>query len=485
MTSVKISVGGQRTARLLMSAAALAVISACSVGPDYKRPALVLPEVVEVPGKLAAIPVLSQPWWLHYKDEGLNTLMTEALQQNLDLQVAAGRVAEAQAQLGLAVSDQLPSVYVTAGRERNRNSAASSRSGPGQALESTTNRAAINVSFDLDFWGKYRRGSEAARADLLSVESNRDALRLSLTSQVAQSYFALQAFDAQLAATERAIARGEEALRMQKVRFDAGVISAFDYQQREAELDGARVQVPSLRANRDKQQRALAILLGRTPKDVLAGTVNRSGADLPSSELVLPAGIPSEVLLRRPDLVEAEQKLVATNARIGVARASYFPSLSLTGLFGSESSSLADLFKGPARIWNFAGNLTQPLWGAGRVDNAVAAANARNVQALAQYQSAIANAFKETQDAIQAQQAAREVFDLETRRVNTLDQSWKLAKLRYQQGLSSQLDVIDAERNLLAAEQNRIEAARALRAAVADLFRAMGAPVAARPSKAA
>ncbi|MCA3028203.1 MAG: efflux transporter outer membrane subunit [Rhodocyclaceae bacterium] len=469
---------GPRSLVFAMSAAALAVISACSVGPNYRHPEMSLPEVISVPSAVNTLPVMTQPWWLHYKDDGLNALMGEALQHNLDLQVAAARIAESQAQLGLAVSDQFPSAYVTAGRNRNRNSAASSNTGPGQPLESTTNRVALNISFDLDFWGKYRRASEAARAELLSVESNRDALRLSLTAQVAQSYFALQAFDAQLAATERAITRGEEALNMQKVRLNAGVISAFEYQQREAELDGARVQLPNLRANRDKQQRALAILLGRTPKEVLAGVVKRTSAEQPSSELVLPAGIPSEVLLRRPDLVEAEQKLVATNARIGVARASYFPSLSLTGLLGSESSSLGDLFTGPARIWNFAGNLTQPLWGASRVDSMVAAANARNVQALAQYQLAITNAFKETQDAIQAQQAAREVFDLETRRVGTLDQSWKLAKLRYQQGIASQLEVIDAERNLLAAEQNRIEAARALRAAVADLFKAMGAPVA-------
>ncbi len=436
-----------------------------------------LPEVIEVPGKLAAIPTMATPWWLHFKDEGLNQVMAEAMRNNRDLQVAAGRVAEARAQLGLAVSDQLPSVYATAGREKSRNSAESSRSGPGQPLESTTNRAALNVSFDLDFWGKYRRASEAARADLLSVESNRAALRIALSTQVAQSYFALQAYDAQVDATQRGIARGEEALKMQKVRFDAGVISAFDYQQRSAELDAGRAQLPGLIANRDKQERALAILLGRSPKDVLSAKVLRSGADKPSSELVLPAGIPSEVLLARPDLIEAEQKLVATNARIGAARANYFPSISLTGLFGSESSSMTNLFTGPARIWNFAGSLTQPLWGAGRVDNTVAAAEARNVQALAQYQQAIATAFKETQDAIQAQQAARDVFEIESRRVATLTQTWNLAKLRYQQGIASQLDVIDAERSLLAAEQNRIEAARALRAAVADLFKAMGAPV--------
>ncbi len=479
MNASRLSMNKRFVSRVPLAVIALAALSACTVGPDYKRPDMQLPSAIDVRGAPAttAATSVAAPWWLHFKDEGLNLLMAEALRSNLDLQIAAGRVAEAQAQLGLAVSDQLPSVYATAGREKSRNSATSNRSGPGQALESTTNRAALNVSFDLDFWGKYRRSSEAARAELLGIESNRAALKIALSAQVAQSYFALQALDAQVEATQRGIARGEEALKMQKVRFDSGVISAFDYQQRMAELDAARAQLPGLMANRDRQQRALAILVGRSPKDVLSATMRRSAADKPSSELVLPAGIPSEVLLSRPDIVEAEQKLIATNARIGAARANYFPSISLTGFFGSESSSMASLFSGPARAWNFAGNLTQPLWGAGRVDHLVAVANARNAQALAQYQLAIATAFKETQDAIQAQQAAREVFDIEARRVATLEQTWKLAKLRYEQGVASQLDVIDAERSLLAAEQNRIEAARALRAAVADLFRAMGAPV--------
>jgi multidrug efflux system outer membrane protein len=469
----------RHTKMSLLCVMVTAIVAGCAVGPDYQRPMLDLP-----PSATAKAPALAAPWWQAYNDAALNTLMDEALKNNRDLTIAAARVIESQALLGLATSDQLPSAYVTATRNRNRSSSNSDRSGPGQPLETSSNRTALNISYDVDFWGQYRRANEAARAELLQVESNRTALKLSLSAQVAQAYFALQALDAQLAVTARAIRRGEEGLSMQKVRFEAGVISAFEYQQREAELDAAKVQVPNLTANRDRQQRALGMLLGRSAKDLLHATVARepmkplnAATDRLATFAAIAADIPSEVLLRRPDLIEAEQKLIATNARIGVARAAYFPSISLTGYLGRESVRLSDLFKGPSRIWDFAANLTQPLWGAGRVTKQVEAAEARNAQALAQYQSAVVNAFRETQDALQAQTAAREVFELETKRVAALTKTWELAKLRYAQGLASQLDVLDVERSLTGAELNRIDSARAFRSAVADVYRALGAPV--------
>ena len=458
----------------LLAVAVVAALSSCAVGPDYQRPAQQLPAGYPFASDRAVPAAASGNWWELYKDPTLNRLVDEALKNNTDLRAAAARVSESRSLTGLAVSDQLPSVYATASRERNRNSESSGRSGPDQPVESTTNRATLNVSWEIDFWGKYRRASEAARADLLAVEANRDALRLSLTAQVAQGYFNLLALDSQIAATELAIQRGQEALDLQKKRFDAGVISEFDYQQRSAEVDAARVQLSPLQSRSGAQERALSVLLGRSPRVVMEGPVERSSATLPSTPLVAPAGLPSDLLLRRPDLVEAEQRLVASNARVGVARAAFFPSITLTGLLGSESSALGDLFSGPARIWNFAGNLTQPLWGAARINKQVDAAEARNEQTLALYQGTIANAFREVQDAIQAQTAARNVLEIEQRRVTSLSKAWDLAKLRYTHGIASQLDVIDAERNLLLAELNRIEAERSLRAAVANLYKALG-----------
>ena len=461
--------------RTVVALAMSAMLAGCMMGPDYKRPAMELPASyapAQVNAATAAAPHTT--WWTTYNDAVLNNVVDEALKNNRDLVVGAARVAEARAQLGLAISDQVPSVYASAGRDRLRNSQATDNSGQGMPVMSTTNRVSLNFSYEIDFWGKYRRATEAARADLLSVEANRDTLRLSMVTQVVQGYFNLLALDAQVVATEQAVRRGQEALDLQKKRFDAGVISEFDFQQRSAEVDAARAQLPPLQSQRGRQERALAVLLGRSPRAIMEDKVERSSTFTPGNTIITPAGLPSDLLLRRPDLVEAEQKLVAANARIGAARAAFFPNISLTGLLGSESSALGDLFSGPARTWSFAGQLIQPLWGAGRINRQVEAVEARNDQVVAQYQSAIVNAFREVQDAIQVQLAAREVNEIEQRRVTSLSKSWNLAKLRYENGVASQLDVIDAERNLLMAELNRLEAERSLRAAVADLYKALG-----------
>lgn len=465
--------------KTMMSLAVLsAVLAGCAVGPDYKRPAVELPQNYTVAPQgvtaTANTAAAQTQWWTTFNDAALNVVVNEALKNNLDVVAAAARVAEARALLGLAISDQVPSVYAAAGRDRVRNSQSVAGAGQGFPVYSSTNRISLNLSYEIDFWGKYRRATEAARADLMSIEANRDAVRLMMITQVVQGYFNLLSLDAKLVATEQAVKRGADALGLQQKRFDAGVISEFDFQQRSAEVDAARAQLPPLLSERGKQERALAVLLGRSPRAVVENRMERSPTLAPVNAVVAPAGLPSDLLLRRPDLVDAEQKLAATSARIGVARAAYFPSISLTGLFGGESEALGDLFKGPARVWSFAGDLIQPLWGAGRVTRNVEAAEARNEQAVAQYKIAIANAFREVQDAIQAQSAAREVNEIEQRRVTSLSKTWDLAKLRYSNGIASQLDVIDAERNLLLAELNRIEAERSLRASVADLYKALG-----------
>jgi multidrug efflux system outer membrane protein len=470
--------------RAAFSLTLLGALAACSMGPDYKRPETDLPQswTAAPAGALkAGAPEATAQWWKVFADPTLDKLIEEAFARNADIAVAAARVAEAEAELGYTRSDQFPSVTGTAGRERNRASEKSGMFQEGMPLTTTNNRAALNVSYQVDFWGKYRRGTEAARAELLATEAARDTVRVSLAAQIAQSYYGLLALDAQVDAAKRAMERGRESLDLQKKRFEGGMISEFDLRQREGEVEGVVAQLPPLERQLSAQERALAVLLGRSPREVIDVQIPRVGQRAAATTLPLaaPSGLPSDLLLGRPDLREAEQRLVAANARIGVARAAYFPSISLTGSLGSESASLSDLFSGPARTWRFAGDLTQAIWGAGRLVYQTKAAEARQEQALAQYRNAIANAFREVQDAIVAQVKAREVFDAETRRVTALSKSYELAKLRYANGMSSQLDVIDNERGLLAAEQNRIEAERGLRAAIADLYRALGtgAPV--------
>ena len=459
-----------RSKKIAISSALAITLSACSFGPDYVRPKLELPVA---PSMSAATAQVTPPsWWQVFQDANLDKLVDEALANNNNLLAAAARVTEAATQFDIASADGLPSVYAAAGSSRNRNSEKSGNFQANMPLETTTNKASLNVSWELDFWGKFRRATEAARADLLSNEANRDALRLSITSQTAQGYIALVSLDAQLVATQHGLQRAKQGFEMQKKRFDAGVASEFEYRQREAEYDAALAQLPPVEDARARQERALLVLLGRSPKAILSDKIDR--ISVIKAPQMIPSGIPSTLIINRPDVREAEQKLVAANARIGVARATYFPSISLTGSFGGESASLADLFSGPARTWRFAGDLTQALWGAGRLMSQTAAVESRNTQAEQNYRATVANAFREVADALGTYTRSRAVADAETRRVTSLNKTWELAKLRFEHGVSSQLDVIDTERGLLLAEFDRIAADRDLKLAIVDFYRALG-----------
>ena len=329
------------------------------------------------------------------------------------------------------------------------------------------------MSYELDLWGKYRRTSEAARAQLFAAESARESVRLSLTAQVAQQYFAVLATDAQLAVARRMLATRDETLDLFNRRYNAGSLSEYALHQAVAEQAATRSQVAALQQTLERNESALAVLLGRSPRQVMESAVER-GAPPPVKDLVIPAGLPSDLLLRRPDLREAEQQLIAANARIGAARAQYFPSLGLTGYLGSESTTFSKLFTGPAATFLFAANVTQPIWNAGRISAGVDVSEAVRDQALANYRKAVANAFKDVRDALAAQGAARETLEAETVRAGALEKALKQARLRFDAGIASHLDVLDVERNLLNAELARIDSERARKAALADMFKALG-----------
>ncbi|MES2354186.1 MAG: efflux transporter outer membrane subunit [Pseudomonadota bacterium] len=455
--------------------AALILAGCASVGPDYQQPKM------ELPAAWAAAPqdgkaAKGQRWWTVYDDAALDRLMDEAFKQNTDLMLAMARVDEARALVGLARADQFPDAGIRAGRSRTRSSQLTSMPLPSNVDPlSSSNRITLDVAYELDLWGKYRRATEAARADLLASEAARDGVRLALSADVARTYFTLSALDAQTVITKRTIEIRRESLDLQRKRFTAGVSSELDLRQTEAELAAAEALLPSLERQRAQQQNALAVLLGRSPKAIVEGNVDRTPMNVEARYApVVPEGLPSDLLLRRPDLREGEERLIAANARIGVARAAYFPTISLTGFFGSESTSLADLFSGPARTWQFAAGLTQPLFAAGRIRAQADAATAREQEALAQYQKAVQSAFRDVQDALVSQSTARNQLDAEQRRTEALTQSLKLARLRYDNGIANLLEVLDTERNLLSAELNRAEALRVQRVAVADLVKALG-----------
>jgi multidrug efflux system outer membrane protein len=456
--------------RILLSSFAL--LTACATPPPAQPPKVELPTAFK-----ETAPRFTEDgrWWRIYQDAELDKLVEEAIAQNTDLVIAAARVDEARALVADARGAQMPVIDARAGAQRQDNSRATATFFPGIPTRYSDYRATLNVSWEVDVFGRLRATASAARADLQASEAARDGVRLALAAQVAKSYFALRAFDEQLAMTRRNVSLREDALVLQRKRYDGGVISEYDLRQLEAETASVRAQLPPLERSRDQEEAALAVLLGRSPKLIFEAGVGRTEIfDQSLHAAVLPAGMPSELLLRRPDLVEAERRLAAANARIEAARADMFPSIVLTGAAGRESAALSNLFSGPASLWLFAASVTQPIFAGGRLSARTDAARARERAALAQYQKSIQNAFSEVRTAIAGQSRSRESFEAESAREQALAQSLRLARLRYQNGISSQLDVIDAERGLLSARIARIEALRAQRAAIADLFRALG-----------
>ncbi|HUN69012.1 MAG TPA: efflux transporter outer membrane subunit [Burkholderiales bacterium] len=462
-----------RLARNLL--ACVALLAGCAVKPDYQRPEMELPsawkESPQNPAKERG-----GNWWRVFSDPELETLIEEALARNANVQVAAARVDEARALLVQTDSALYPTVDATFGRNRTLSSSATGLLPPSISRERNDYLASVGVSYEIDLWGRLRASSQAARADLLASEAARDAVRITLAADVAKTWFALRALDAQVVSTRRAVDLLEDGLRLQKKRFEGGVISEFDYRQLEGEAASTRAQLPPLERDREVLEAALAVLLGRSPRAIMEQSVARAAEDSSAAftPAVVPEGLPSELLLRRPDLVEAEQRLIAANARIAEARAAMFPSIALTGYAGSEAQALSALFTGPAGIGQLALGVAATIFDAGRREAQVDAARAREQQLLAAYRGAIQNAFREVRSALAVQSRARESYDIESARAAALATSLRLAVLRYRNGLASQLEVLDAERNLLAAVNSRHEALRAQRAAVADLYKALG-----------
>ncbi len=451
---------------------ASALLAGCSMGPAYERPANELPETWSA-APAQGRTIATDHWWTVYGDATLERLISEALAGNQDLALATARLDEVRALARIADAELVPSVDAAFQRDRTRRSNSTATRFPG-SLENNNYRGQLNVSYELDLWGRLRDSAKAARAELLATTAARETVRIALTTEVTQSYYALVAYDAQIVATRKALALRQDNLRLQRVRADAGLINEFALRQLEAEVAAAQAQLPALERRRTSEELALGVLLGRSPRALINETVSRSAESGQPATPVIPADLPSSLLLRRPDVVTAEQRLIAANARIGAARAALFPQIGLSGYLGSESAALTNLFTAPARIWSLGFGLAQPIFQGGRLFGEIEAVEARERQALAQYQKTLQTAFRETHDALVAQTKAREVFDAENTRATALTETLRLARIRYDNGLTSQLEVLDAERNLLSAELNRVDALRAQRAAIADVVKALG-----------
>jgi len=327
----------------------------------------------------------------------------------------------------------------------------------------------LDVSFELDLWGKLRSATEAARAQLLATEEAKRTVILTLISQVANSYVLLLDFDKQLAVTKATLQTRSESVRINGLRFKAGLIGELDYQQAVSEYQSAAVQVPRLERLIAQQENAISLLLGRNPGPIQRGvTLDQLG--MPQA----PAGLPSDVLERRPDIRQAEQQLIAANAQIGVAKAAFYPNISLTGLLGFASGDLSDLFEGPSRTWQFAGQLTQPIFTGGALTGQLQVAEAVQQETLLNYQQVIQKAFAEVNDSLIAVSKLQEQLQDNALQVKALQRTLDLATLRYQNGYSDYLTVVDAERNLYTAQLQYVQDQGALYTAVISLYAALG-----------
>jgi multidrug efflux system outer membrane protein len=416
---------------------------------------------------------IAPDWWKAYHDPALDALMDEALAHNADLKLAAARILEARAALGATRADQFPGAQLAASVGRSR--ATEEGSFPIPTPINNNYQLQLQAAYELDLWGRYARASDAARADLLASQYGREVVRLSLTHDVAAAWFNLAALAAQADLARDTLANREEALALQRLRVSGGVSSDYELQQAEAELAATRADLARLEQSRRQAELALALLLGRSPKALVE---ERLAAGKPLAELAVPpavpAGLPSDLLQRRPDLKQAEAELAAAQARIAEARAALYPNLSLTAYLGSESRELSDLFSGPATVWGLTAGLVQTVFNAGRTEAVVQSRAARQEQLLIQYEQAVRQAFREVLDALVAQRQAAEIDAAETRRAQALTRATELADLRYRNGVASYLEVLDARRNQYQARQAVIDARRARLASVAGLSKALG-----------
>jgi multidrug efflux system outer membrane protein len=451
---------------LLAVAIGLALGGCASMGPDYQRPETPTPEQWRISIQQAN-DLANTPWWEQFQDLVLNELIRIALEENKDVKIAAARVEEFLGRYGVTRGEQFPQVGANAAGARTRNS-----ENGGVTLgenPSDSYQVDLGVSFELDLWGKLRRATEAAQADLLASEEAQRTVILTLVSQLANSYVRLLDFDKQLAITRATLETRKESVRINLLRFQAGLISELDYQQALAEYQAAAVQVPLLERLIAQQENAISLLLGRNPGQIVRGK-DLDRLTLPA----VPGGLPSDLLERRPDIRQAEQQLIAANAVIGVAKAAFFPTISLTGLLGTASNDLSDLFKGPSKTWQFAGQLAQPIFTGGTLTGQLQVAEALQQQALLNYQQVIQNAFAEVDNSLVAVTKLREQLKDQAAQVKALQRLLNLATLRYQNGYSDYLTVVDAERNLYGAQLSFVQTQGDLFIALVNLYKAMG-----------
>ena len=457
---------------LLLGLLPIMLLSAgCAVGPNYKRP------IVDVPGTYrgamqqdAAPPAPQslgdQKWWEVFQDKQLQDLIHTALQQNYDVRIAATRILEAQAQLGITRADQLPTVSAGAQAVNQRNP----RGKFFPAYETSANQVNLALAWELDFWGKYRRATESARANLLANQRAREAVVSTLVSDVATAYFELRALDLQLEISRRTLASRQDSLQLTQTLANGGATSMLDVRQAEQLVDTAAETIPDLERRIEQQENFLSTLLGNNPGPIARGMKLTEQPHAPD----VPAGLPSSLLERRPDIREAEEQLIAANAQIGVAKAAYFPQITLTAAAGYQSSALTSLFTGPAGLWSFGGSLVQPIFEGGRIRSGVKFSEARQQEMVLTYQQTIQQAFRGVSDALVEYHKDREFREDQQQLASSAEDAARLSEMRYRGGATSYLEVLTNETNYFDAELGLAQAQSNELVALVRIYRNLG-----------
>jgi outer membrane protein, multidrug efflux system len=451
------------------------LLTGCAVGPNYHRPAVKAPDVFRgspdttPPAELTSLADIK--WFDLFKDSQLQELIRIALVQNYDLRAAVARVDAARANLGITRADQFPTIAASADITTLRNSTSGAFPLPQSVQNRTFGGVALNLlSFEVDIWGRLRRATEAARADLLASEENRKAVITTLVSDVVSTYFNLIELDSELEIARRTLTSRVGSLELIRIRRQGGVATLLELRQGEQLVYTAELAIPNIEQLIETTENQISLLLGRSPGAITRG---RSLTDQEQPPAV-PPGLPSSLLERRPDLRAAEQNLVAANALIGVAKAAYFPQISLTGFLGFQSNQLSSLFTGPTKTWQFAPQLTQPIFTAGRIGSNVRLARAREEAALVQYEKVIQTAFVEVSDALIQYRKVREVRAKQQQLVTTLQDRSSLAYMRYRGGVDTLLNALDADRDLFDAELGLAQTRRNELLVLVQLYRALG-----------
>jgi len=446
------------------------LLAACALGPRYRRPAVPTPETTRGergPGDAASL--ADSPWWAIFGDPPLQALIEEALRGSHDLRAAAARVEQARNQIAIARADLFPQVSYQGQAVRERTFVPGVRGSPGNVTFNSF-LGTFNLAWEIDVWGRIRRATESARADYLAAEAARRGVLLTLVSDVAQAYFELLELDRELEITHSTTITFQDTVNLFQRRYVGGIGTLLEVSRAMAALTQARAGIPELERQVVVKENQLSTLLGRPPSDIAHGALPEGESPAPET----PVGLPSQLLERRPDIQQAEQALVAANADVGVAVANFFPRLGLTSLYGGQSSELENLVKSASNVWAIGGSLAGPLFQGGRLLASYRASSAAWEEAVERYQQATLQAFAEVSNALVARQKLKGVHAERTETVKALQTSVALSLQRYNDGIASYFEVLEAEQQLFPAELDLARTQRDELVAVVTLYRALG-----------